>query len=104
MFVDSGMLHSWPSESHRAGGHPYDGANDLGRVSLSAKIFCAFDPAGAFQERVSAAHACHVLTLQGRREILGNVDSEANHAAALFTEMESHNAKALRDVRCSYRT
>jgi hypothetical protein len=104
MFVNTGMLHAGATESHRAGEHSEDGANHLAGAPLAAGMFGDFVAAEAFHEAVSASHAHHVKTLQGHRETLRGIGTKANYAAASFTEMETHNAKALRDVRCSYTT
>jgi hypothetical protein len=104
MFVNTGMLRSGATESHRAGEHSEDGANHLAGAPLAAGIFGDFVAAQAFHETVAASHAHHVKTLQAHREALRDIGTKANYAAASFTEMENHNAKALRDLRCSYTT
>ena len=101
MFVDTELLHSGGNESHRAGGHAQDGADNLARGPLVSGMFGDFAAADAFHEAVTAAHAQHVKNLQAHQETLTAVGSKAHHAAKGFTTMDTHNAAELRAVRPS---
>jgi hypothetical protein len=101
MFVDTAMLRSGAADSRRAGEHAGDGAGHLTGSPPAAGMFGDFDAAELFHQAISSAHTSHVKTLQRHREILTAVGRQANKAASSFTAMENHNAKALRDVRCT---
>ncbi|OBH06030.1 DUF2563 family protein [Mycobacterium sp. E1747] len=101
MFVDTDLLHSGGNESHRAGGHAQEGADQLGRGPLGAGMFGDFAAADAFQSAVTAAHTQHVQTLQGHQRTLTDVGAKAHHAAKGFTSMDQQNAGDLEAVRPS---
>ena len=101
MFVDTGMLHSGATDSHRAGEHAHNGANHLAGAPLTAGMFGDFAAAEAFHETVTLAHAHHLDTVRTHQQILSGVGQQARHVAFAFTAMENHNAKALRDLRCA---
>lgn len=99
MFVDTGLLHSGGSQSHRAGGHAQDAADRLSRGPLTSGMFGDFSAAEEFHEAVSVAHGKHVKDLQAHGETLTAVGSRAHEAASGFTDMEKHNSADLRAVR-----
>ena len=101
MEVDTGLLHSGGNESHRAGGHAQDAADHLSRGPLLSGMFGEFAAAESFHEAVTSAQAHHVKTLQAHQETLTTVGTNAHTAAKGFTDMEDHNAAALRAVRPS---
>ena len=101
MFVDTGLLDSGANESHRAGGHAQEGADQLSRGPLMPGMFGDFAAAHAFHDAVSAAHAKHVRGLQAHQEALTAIGTKAHRAATEFTEMDERNAAELRAVRCS---
>jgi hypothetical protein len=99
MFVDTGLLHSGGSQSHRAGGHAHDAADRLLRGPLMSGMFGGFPAAEEFHEAVSVAHGKHVKGLQAHGESLTAIGGKAFQAAAGFTDMEEHNTAELRAVR-----
>jgi hypothetical protein len=99
MFVDTGLLHSGGSQSHRAGGHAQDAADRLSRGPLMSGMFGDFPAADEFHEAVSVAHGKHVKGLQAHGESLTAIGGKAFQAAAGFTGMEERNAAELRAVR-----
>lgn len=99
MFVDTDLLHSGGNESHRAGGHAQEGADQLARGPLAAGMFGDFAAANSFHEAVTAAHSQHVQDLQGHKETLTSVGEKAHIAARGFTSMDQGNAAELRAVR-----
>ncbi|KAA1249429.1 DUF2563 family protein [Mycobacterium simiae] len=101
MFVDAGLLHSGSSDSQRAGEHAQDGAGHLCRGPVMSGMFGGFAAAEAFHGAVTAAHSQHVKSLQAHQQVLTAVGGNACRAAAEFTDMDQHNAAALRAVRCS---
>ena len=104
MFVDTGLLHSGGNESHRAGGHAQDGANQLSRGPLMSGMFGEFAAAEAFHGAVTSAHTQHVKNLQGHQETLTQLGRKAHFAATEFTHMDERNAADLRAVRPSFAT
>ncbi|WAC93698.1 DUF2563 family protein [Mycobacterium sp. Aquia_213] len=102
MYVDTGLLHSGGSQSHRAGGHAQDAADRLSRGPLMSGMFGDFSAAEEFHEAVSVAHGKHVKSLQAHGETLTDVGGKAYKAAASFTDMEAHNSGDLRAVRPSH--
>ncbi|EID15743.1 hypothetical protein MXEN_05998 [Mycobacterium xenopi RIVM700367] len=104
MFVDTGLLHSGGTQSHRAGRHAQEGADQLSRGPLLSGMFGDFSVAEVFYEAVSEAHGEHVRTLQAHQEALTALGGKAHQAAAEFTEMEERNTARLRAVRCSSAT
>ncbi|OIN81823.1 DUF2563 family protein [Mycobacterium malmoense] len=101
MFVDADLLHSGANESHRAGGHAQDGADQLSRGPLLSGMFGGFPAAESFHGAVTSAHAQHVKTLQGHRETLTELGRKAHYAANEFVDMDDRNAAEMRAVRCS---
>ncbi|OJZ64759.1 hypothetical protein BRW65_28695 [Mycobacterium paraffinicum] len=101
MFVDTELLHSGGNESHRAGGHAQEGADQLARGPLASGMFGDFAAADAFHSAVTAAHTQHVKNLQGHQQTLTDVGSKAHHAAKGFTSMDQQNASDLEAVRPS---
>jgi hypothetical protein len=101
MFVDSGLLHSGGNQSHRAGGHAQEAADQLSRGPLLSGMFGGFPAAETFHGAVIAAHGRHVRTLQAHQEALSAIGSKARQAAAGFTNMEERNSAKLRAVRCT---
>ncbi|MCV7412951.1 hypothetical protein AWC05_12125 [Mycobacterium florentinum] len=99
MYVDTGLLHSGGSQSHRAGGHAQDAADRLSRGPLMSGMFGDFSAAEEFHEAVSVAHGKHVKDLAAHSETLTDVGGKAHQAAASFTDMEAHNSADLRAVR-----
>ena len=99
MFVDTGLLHSGGSQSHRAGGHAHDAADRLSRGPLMSGMFGGFPAAEEFHDAVSVAHGKHVKGLQAHGESLTAIGGKAFQAASGFTDMEEHNAADLRAVR-----
>ena len=101
MFVNTDLLHSGGNESHRAGGHAQDGADQLSRGPVPSGMFGGFPAAENFHDAVSSARAQHVKNLQAHRETLTKLGRKAHHAATEFTDMDDRNAAKLRAVRCS---
>ncbi|BBY39835.1 hypothetical protein MMAN_39690 [Mycobacterium mantenii] len=101
MFVDTELLHSGGNQSHRAGGHAQEGADQLAGGTVASGMFGDFDAANAFHSAVAAAHGQHVKTLQGHSETLTGVGTKAHHAATGFTNMDSHNAAEMQALRPS---
>jgi Protein of unknown function (DUF2563) len=99
VFVDTGLLHSGGSQSHRAGGHAHDAADRLSRGPLMSGMFGGFPAAEEFHEAVSVAHGKHVKGLQDHGESLTAIGGKAFRAATEFTDMEAHNTAELRAVR-----
>ncbi|WP_322858266.1 DUF2563 family protein [Mycobacterium europaeum] len=99
MFVDTALLHSGGNESHRAGGHAQEGADQLARGPLASGMFGDFAAADSFHEAVTAAHTQHVQNLQGHKQTLTDVGAKAHIAAKGFTSMDQQNAGELRAVR-----
>ena len=101
MFVNTDLLHSGADESHRAGGHAQDGADQLSRGPLMSGMFGGFPAAENFHSTVSAAHAQHLKNLQAHQQTLTDLGRKARYAATEFTDMDDRNAAKLRAVRCS---
>ena len=101
MFVDIDLLHSGANESHRAGGHARDGADQLSRGPLPSGMFGDFTAAEMFHDAVSSARAQHVKSLQVHQETLTELGRKAHYAANGFTDMDDRNAAEMRAVRCS---
>lgn len=99
MFVDTDMLHSGGNDSHRAGGHAQEGADQLSRGPLAAGMFGGFAAAETFHEAVTAAHGRHVKELQGHQQTLTELGHKAHYAADEFTNMDDRNAAEERAVR-----
>jgi hypothetical protein len=104
MFVDTGLLHSGATESHRAGRHAQDAADHLSRGPLLAGMFGDFAAAEAFHDAVSVTHADPVTGLPSHQETPPAIGGQAQRAAVEFTDMEEHNAAKLRALRCSSAT
>jgi|SRR5271163_1969072 len=98
MFVDTAMLHSGATQSHRASEHAQGGANRLSAAPPIAGMFGNFADAQAFHAAVSSAHAYHVKTLQNHQQNLNDVGTKTHHVAYSFTATEDNNAKVLREV------
>jgi Protein of unknown function (DUF2563) len=98
MFVDTAMLHSGATESHRASEHAQDGANHLSAAGPVAGMFGSFAAADDFHDAVSAAHHHHVKTLQNHQQKLNEVGAKTHQVAYSFSATEDNNAKVLRDV------
>ncbi|OBH45494.1 DUF2563 family protein [Mycobacterium mantenii] len=101
MFVDTELLHSGGNQSHRAGGHAQEGADQLAGGTVASGMFGDFDAANDFHSAVAAAHGQHVKTLQGHSETLTGVGTKAHHAATGFTNMDSQNAAEMQALRPS---
>ena len=101
MIVHTDLLHSGAEESHRAGGHARDGADQLSRGPLASGMFGGFAAAEAFHSAVSSAQAQHVQNLQAHQETLTELGRKAHFAANGFTDMDDRNAADMRAVRCS---
>lgn len=101
MFVDTALLHSGGNESHRAGGHAQEGADQLARGPLASGMFGDFAAADAFHEAVTTAHTQHVQNLRGHKQTLTDVGAKAHYAAKGFTSMDQQNAGELKAVRPS---
>ena len=99
MFVDTDLLHSGGNDSHRAGGHARDGADQLSRGPLTSGMFGGFPAADTFHEAVTVAHAQHVKNLQAHQEALTGLGHKAHYAANGFTNMDDRNAATERAVR-----
>jgi hypothetical protein len=99
MFVDTDLLHSGANESHRAGGHAQEGADQLSRGPLESGMFGGFSAAETFHEAVTVAHGQHVKNLQAHYETLTDLGHKAHYAADGFTEMDDRNAAEERAVR-----
>lgn len=99
MFVDTELLHSGGNESHRAGAHAQEGADQLAQASLASGMFGDFAAADSFHEALTVAHAQHVQNLQGNKEALIDVGAKAHYAARGFTTVDQHNAGEMREVR-----
>jgi hypothetical protein len=101
MFVDTDLLHSGADESHRAGGHARDGADQLSRGPLLSGMFGGFPAAETFHDAVSSSHDRHVKDLQAHQQTLTELGRKAHYAANGFTDMDDRNAAKMRAVRCS---
>ncbi|ARG59463.1 DUF2563 family protein [Mycobacterium kansasii] len=101
MFVDTDLLHSGGNQSHQAGGHAREGADQLAQGPLPSGTFGEFAAGETFHGVVSASLTKHVQTLQAHHEALSAIGDKAHHAAAGFTDMDERNAAKLRAVRCS---
>ncbi|MGO9506416.1 MAG: DUF2563 family protein [Mycobacterium sp.] len=101
MFVNPDLLHSGGTESHRAGEHAKNGADQLARGPVTAGMFGEFAAAETFHDALHSAHAQHVKTLQAHQEALGAVGSKAHLAATRFNDMDGRNAAMMRSVRCT---
>ncbi|BBZ72751.1 DUF2563 family protein [Mycobacterium paraseoulense] len=101
MFVDTALLHSGGNDSHRAGGHAQEGADQLARGPLASGMFGDFAAADSFHGAVTAAHTKHVQNLQGHQQALTDVGAKAHVAARGFTSMDQQNAGELQAVRPS---
>jgi hypothetical protein len=99
MFVDTDMLHSGGNDSHRAGGHAQEGADQLSRGPLASGMFGRFPAAETFHGAVTAAHAQHVKNLQAHQQTLTGLGHRAHYTANGFTDMDERNAAAERAVR-----
>jgi len=99
MFVDTALLHSGGSDSHRAGWHAQEGADQLARGPLGSGMFGDFAAADTFHSAVTAAHTQHMQTLQGHQQTLTDVGAKAHHAAKGFTGMDEHNAGEMQAAR-----
>ncbi|ORA15394.1 DUF2563 family protein [Mycobacterium arosiense] len=99
MFVDTDLLHSGGDQSHRAGGHAQDGADQLAGGTVESGMFGDFAAAAAFHSAVAAAHGQHVKTLQSHSETLTSVGTKAHHAAKGFTNMDNRNAADMKALR-----
>ncbi|OBF57282.1 hypothetical protein A5756_09930 [Mycobacterium sp. 852002-53434_SCH5985345] len=99
MFVDPALLHSGGNDSHRAGGHAQEGADQLARGPLGSGMFGDFAAADSFHSAITAAHTQHVQTLQGHQRTLTDVGSKAHHAAKGFTSMDENNASEMQALR-----
>ncbi|OBH05319.1 MULTISPECIES: DUF2563 family protein [unclassified Mycobacterium] len=99
MFVDTVLLHSGGNDSHRAGGHAQEGADQLAQGPLGSGMFGDFAAADSFHSAVTAAHTQHMQTLEGHKQTLTDVGAKAHYAARGFTDMDQHNAGELRAVR-----
>ncbi|OSC39528.1 DUF2563 family protein [Mycobacterium decipiens] len=104
MFVSTGLLRAGASESHRAGGHAQDGADQLSRGPLLSGMFGDFAAAETFHDAVGSTHTQHVRSLQAHQEALTALGGKAHYAATGFTDMDNHNAANLGAVRCSSAT
>jgi hypothetical protein len=104
MFVDTDLLHSGADQSHRAGGHARDGADQLSRGPIVSGMFGGFPAADAFHDAVTTAHAHHLEKLQGHQRTLTEVGRKGHYAANAFVEMDNRNAAEMRAVRCSSAT
>lgn len=100
MFVDTAGLHSGADQSHRAGGHAQDGADQLSRETLPSQMFGDFAAANVFHEAVRSAHTGHIRTLQSHHQVLTAVGDKAHRAGAEFSTMDELNAAELRRVQC----
>ncbi|BBN50712.1 MULTISPECIES: DUF2563 family protein [Mycobacterium avium complex (MAC)] len=101
MFVDTDLLHSGGNQSHRAGGHARDGADQLAGGTVASGMFGDFAAADAFHSAVAVAHEQHVQNLQAHSETLTGVGTKAHHAANSFTNMDQQNATEMRALRPS---
>lgn len=101
MFVDTDLLHSGGNQSHRAGGHAQEGADQLAGGTVASGMFGDFAAADAFHRAVAAAHGQHMKILQGHSETLTGVGTKAHHAANGFTTMDKNNATAMQALRPS---
>ncbi|OBJ38848.1 hypothetical protein A5621_13025 [Mycobacterium colombiense] len=101
MFVDTELLHSGGNQSHRAGGHAQEGADQLAGGTVASGMFGDFAAADAFHSAVAAAHGQHVKTLQGHSETLTGVGTKAHTAANGFTNMDKNNAAEMQALRPS---
>ncbi len=101
MFVNPDLLHSGGTESHRAGEHAKNGADQLARGPVMAGMFGEFAAAETFHDALHSAHAQHVKNLQAHQEALGAVGSKAHLAATRFNDMDGRNAAMMRSVRCT---
>ncbi|ORV85526.1 hypothetical protein AWC11_01465 [Mycobacterium interjectum] len=99
MFVDADLLHSGADQSHRAGGHAQEGADQLARGPLAAGMFGDFAAAETFHQAVTAAHLQHVKSLHVHQETLTGLGHNAHSAANGFTNMDDRNAAHERAVR-----
>jgi hypothetical protein len=104
MFVDTAMLHSGATESHRAGSYVDDGAHQLTGVFPVTGMFGDFEAAHTFHGAVTEAHTHHVAKLRAHQEILSGIGDKARTVAAGFSGMEERNASELQAVRCNYKT
>ncbi|OBA59476.1 hypothetical protein A5647_17695 [Mycobacterium sp. 1100029.7] len=104
MFVDTGLLHSGGNQSHRAGGHAQEGADQLARGPLSSGMFGEFAAAEEFHGAVSESHGAHVRSLQNHQEALTAIGGKAHHAATGFKQDDERNASWLRNVGCTSNT
>ncbi len=98
MLVDDELLRSGGDESHRAGEHAHDGAEQLTRAPLTAGMFGDFTAADRFHDAISSAHTQHVDALRSHHVTLMDVGDRSLHAAYGFAETENTNAKALGNV------
>jgi hypothetical protein len=104
MFVDTEWLHLGANESHRAGGHAWEGVGHLSRSPVSSGMFGDFGAADVFHQAVSLAHAGHVKTLRYHHQTLTGVGDRAHQAAAEFTAMDERNSVKLRMGQCNSAT
>jgi hypothetical protein len=100
MFVNPDLLQSGGTESHRAGEHAKNGADQLARGPVMSGMFGEFAAADTFHDALHTAHAQHVKNLQAHQEALGAVGSKAHLAATRFNDMDGRNAAMMRSVRC----
>jgi Protein of unknown function (DUF2563) len=99
MFVNTDLLHLGANESHRAGGHAQDGADQLSRGPLASGMFGGFPAAETFHDAVTAARGQHVKNLRDNQETLTGLGHKAHYAADEFTNMDERNAAEERAVR-----
>jgi hypothetical protein len=99
MFVDTALLRAGGDQSHRAGGHAGEGADQLSLAPLPSAMFGEFPEAESFHGAMSAAHARHVKNLKAHEETLTEVGHKAHYAAKGFTDMDNRNAAELRAIR-----
>lgn len=104
MFVDPAMLDLGGNEASRAGEHAGRAAGHLSRKPLGPLIFGDFAAAEAFHHAAGIAHAHHLRTLLGHREIFDRVSGGAHLVAAGFAEMDAINAGRMRALQCDSAT
>jgi Protein of unknown function (DUF2563) len=104
VFVDAELLRSGGRESHRAGMHAQQAADQLSSGSLLPQMFGDFAAAEAFHDATGSVQARHVHALLGNAATLAGVGSHADLAAGAFTDRDESNATAVRAVRCDSAT
>lgn len=98
MRVDPDELHAGANRLYDAAWLAQEGADRLSQATASSGVFGSFAAAESFHAEMNTAHSDHIRRLVDHQRQLGTLGDKTHKTAAVFSDMEARNRRALQEV------